>query len=73
MTRATFKGEFKCSGCSRETKTMAHGRVKKIEDLIPTGWTIRGDDAVCFACQKSAGALSSPSDRASDGVPSVDA
>lgn len=48
-----FVGNFECSSCMATTRTITFQRPKRIEDLLPLGWTFSGDDTLCFGCSRS--------------------
>lgn len=49
-----FVGHFECSSCMATTRTVTFQRPRRIEDLLPIGWTFVGDDTLCFSCGRIA-------------------
>lgn len=50
MSGFTFRLELRCP-CGNETKTLTHSRVRSFDEMLPAGWRIVGDVAICPDCR----------------------
>lgn len=51
MTGAIFRTEWTCRSCLRRVTTVCRGRVRRIEDLVPSGFRFDGDAVLCGDCR----------------------
>lgn len=49
---AKFIGKFECSICTATKTTMAFYRPKRVEELLPEGWTFNGEQTLCSGCTR---------------------